>query len=99
MGRESDFELCTCRRTMQANALDLWVHTGNGLGVSAYRRVGVAVRNRQNQLRPPSPLRPVVPRRARVNGLGCVLFHRARATVHSFALYDGQLAMAFGIAA
>jgi hypothetical protein len=30
------------------------------LDVSAYRCVAVAVRNRQNQLRPPSPLRPVV---------------------------------------
>ena len=35
---------------------------GNRLGASACRRVGAAVRNRQNQLRPPSPLWPVATR-------------------------------------
>lgn len=35
---------------------------GNRLGASACRCVGAAVRNRQNQLRPPSPLWPVATR-------------------------------------
>ena len=38
------------------------VPAGNRLDVSAYRCVGVAARNRQNQLRPSSLLRPVVTR-------------------------------------
>lgn len=61
------FEPCTCgRKTREPKGqARLGVHTGDGLGVSAYRCVGVAVRNRQNQLCPPSPLRPVVTRRAR----------------------------------
>jgi len=37
----------------------------NGLDADAYRCVGAAVRNRQNQRRPTSPLRPVVTRRVR----------------------------------
>jgi len=41
---------------------------GNRLDVSAYRCVGVAARNRQNQLRPSSPLRPVVTQQALDNG-------------------------------
>jgi hypothetical protein len=38
---------------------------GNRLDVSAYRCVDVAGRNRQNWLRPSSPLWPVVTRRVR----------------------------------
>ena len=38
---------------------------GNRLDFDAYRCVGAAARNRQNQLRPSSPLRPVVTRRVR----------------------------------
>ena len=41
---------------------NLIVPAGNRLDVSAYQCVGVAARNRQNQLRPSSPLRPVVTR-------------------------------------
>jgi hypothetical protein len=36
---------------------------GNGLDAGAYRCAAVAVRNRQNQLRPSSPLWPVATRR------------------------------------
>ena len=49
----------------------------NRLDVDAYRCVDAAARNRQNQLRPTSPLRPVVTRRVRMQthdagiGSGC----------------------------
>ena len=41
-----------------------FAHAGNSLDESAYQCVDVVVRNRQNQLRPSSPLWPVVTRRA-----------------------------------
>src|SRR5665647_3160390 len=67
--RESSIQIsskCGCRLKHVCGRVSFLCESaraGNGLDVDAYRCVGVAARNRQNELRPTSPLRPVVTRR------------------------------------